>query len=55
MFINEYSTKNKGPREESVGLAIFKFVPLFVFILLVIFLQLDLLVAAPSPSSAPLW
>lgn len=40
-------TKNKGPREESVGLAIFKFIPLFVFILLVIFLQLDLLVAAP--------
>lgn len=40
-------TNKKAPREDSVGLAILKFVPLVVFILLVIFLQLDLLLAAP--------
>lgn len=43
------STENQGktPRENTVGIAILKFVPLFVFALLVIVGGLDLLLAAP--------
>lgn len=40
-------TKKNTPREASTGIAILKFVPLVIFILLVIFAGLDLLVAAP--------
>lgn len=42
----------KAPREGGVGLALLKFVPLAVMILLVIILQLDLLVAAPIATFA---
>lgn len=40
-------TVKKAPREGGVGLAILKFVPLFVFAGLVVFAGMDLLLAAP--------
>ncbi len=44
--------KQPNPRETTVLLAVLKFVPLLIFALLVIWAQLDLLIAAPIASMA---